>query len=44
MAKKYGPGPVPLHKSLATGEKLAEAQSEKKVGGSKTDKSKGTNK
>lgn len=44
MSKKYPSGPVNLHKSLASGEKLAEASSEKKVGGSKTDKSKGSNK
>lgn len=44
MAKGYPKGPLPLHKSLATGEKLSEAQSEKRVGGSKTDKSKGSNK
>lgn len=43
MSKKYPSGPLPLHKSLATGESLSEASSEKKVGGSKTDKSKGTN-
>lgn len=45
MAKTYPAGkPVPLHKTLATGEKLSEAQSESKVGGSKKDKSRGTNK
>lgn len=41
---KLPKGPVPLHKSLAAGEKLSDAASEKKVGGSKSDKSKGTNK
>lgn len=41
---KLPKGPVPLHKSLAAGEKLAEAASENKVGGSKSDKSRGTNK
>ena len=45
MAKTYPAGkPVPLHKTLATGEGLKVAQSETKVGGSKTDRSKGTNK
>jgi hypothetical protein len=44
MAKTYPAGPVKLHKTLATGESLAKAQSESKVGGSKSDKSKGTNK
>jgi hypothetical protein len=44
MAKGYPVGkPVPMHKSIATGEKLGEAQSETKVGGSKKDKSRGTN-
>jgi hypothetical protein len=41
---KLPKGPVPLHKSLAAGEKLSDAASEKKVGGSKSDKSRGTNK
>lgn len=44
MAPKYPNKPVPMHKSLATGESLKEATSEKKVGGSKTDKSSGGNK
>lgn len=44
MPKKYPSGPVPQHKSLATGDSLKEASSEAKVGGSKTDKSRGTNK
>lgn len=44
MSAKYPSGPLRLHKSIATGEKLAAAQSEKKVGGSKTDKSGGSNK
>ena len=44
MAKKYPAVPVKQHKSLATGDKLSEASSEKKVGGSKSDKSRGTNK
>lgn len=43
MAKKYPKGPVNLHKSLATGDSLKEATSEKKVGGSKKDKSNNTN-
>lgn len=44
MAKTYPSGPLKLHKSLATGEKLSAAQSEKRVGGSKTDRSGKTNK
>lgn len=44
MAKKLPAGPVPMHKSLAVGQSLSEATSEKRVGGSKTDKSKGSNK
>jgi hypothetical protein len=47
MAKsntKYPSGPVKAHKSLATGESYAEANSEAKVGGSKKDKSGGSNK
>lgn len=44
MAKKYPQGPVRPHKSLATGDSYAEANKESKVGGSKSDKSKGTNK
>jgi hypothetical protein len=43
MGKKYPSGPVSQHKSLATGDSLKEASSEKKVGGSKKDKSGGTN-
>lgn len=44
MAKTYPAGkPVPLHKTLATGEGLKAAQSETKVGGSKKDLSKKTN-
>jgi hypothetical protein len=42
MSKKYPSGPVPMHKTLATGDSLKEATSEKRVGGSKSDKSKGT--
>lgn len=41
---KMPKGPVPQRKSLAAGENLSEASSEAKVGGSKSDKSKGTNK
>jgi len=44
MAKKYPSGPVKMHKSLATGDSLSEATSEKKVGGSKKDRSGGSNK
>lgn len=44
MAKKYPSGPVPAHKSIATGDSYSEANSEEKVGGSKKDKSRGTNK
>lgn len=44
MSKKYPAGPVNQHKSLATGESLAKASSEAKVGGSKKDCSKKTNK
>ena len=44
MAKSYPKGLLPLHKSIATGAKLSEAQSEAKVGGSKSDKSNKTNK
>lgn len=44
MPKTYPAGPVKLHKTLATGESLAKAQSEAKVGGNKKDVSKGTNK
>lgn len=45
MAPKYPANkPLPLHKSLATGESLKEATSEARVGGSKSDKSKGSNK
>ena len=36
---KLPKGPVPMRKSLAVGEKLSEAASEAKVGGSKKDKS-----
>lgn len=43
MAAKLPKGPVKLHKSLAVGEKLSEASSEAKVGGSKTDRSHKTN-
>lgn len=41
---KLPKGPVPMHKSLAVGEKLPEATSESKVGGSKKDCSRKTNK
>jgi hypothetical protein len=41
---KLPKGPVPLHKSMAVGEKLSDATSEAKVGGSKKDKSSKTNK
>jgi hypothetical protein len=41
---KYKSGPLRLHKSIATGESLSSAQSEERVGGSKTDKSNKTNK
>lgn len=45
MAPKYPANkPLPLHKSLATGESLKEATSEKKIGGGKSDKSNGSNK
>lgn len=44
MSKKYPSGPVKQHKSLATGDSLSEASSESKVGGSKKDKSKNSNK
>lgn len=44
MAPKYPNKPVPQRKSLATGESLSEASSEAKVGGSKSDKSRGSNK
>lgn len=44
MSKKYPSGPVRPHKSLATGDSYSEANSEKKVGGSKKDKSGGSNK
>lgn len=44
MSKKYPSGPLPLRKSLATGESLSEATSEKKIGGSKADKSGKSNK
>lgn len=40
---KLPKGPVPMHKSLAVGEKLSEATDESKVGGSKKDKSNKTN-
>lgn len=43
MAKKYPSGPVKQKKSLATGDSYAEATSEAKVGGSKKDKSGGSN-
>jgi hypothetical protein len=42
MSKKYPAGPVPMHKTLATGDSYKEATSEKRVGGSK-DTKKGTN-
>lgn len=44
MSKKYPAGPLPLHKSLATGDSLSEAESEKRIGGSKKDESRKTNK
>lgn len=44
MPKKYPEGPVKQHKSLATGDSLKEASSEKKIGGSTKDKSNGSNK
>jgi hypothetical protein len=44
MAPKYTNKPIKQHKSLATGESLSEASAEEKVGGSKSDKSRGTNK
>lgn len=44
MAKKLPAGPVPMHKSLATGQSLPEATAEKRVGGSKSDRSNKTNK
>ena len=44
MSKTWPKGPVNQHKTLATGESLAKATSEAKVGGSKSDKSNKTNK
>lgn len=44
MSKKYPEGPLPLHKGLAQGDDYKTASSEKRVGGSKSDKSKGGNK
>ena len=44
MSKKYPSGPVKPHKSLATGDSLAQATAESKVGGSKKDNSRTTNK
>lgn len=41
---KYPSGPARLKASLAAGESLAKATSEGRVGGSKGDKSHGTNK
>ncbi len=41
---KLPKGPVPMHKSLAVGKSLSEATAEDKVGGSKKDKSRSTNK
>jgi hypothetical protein len=44
MAKQYPKGPLPQHKSIATGATYKEATSEERVGGSKKDKSNKTNK
>lgn len=43
-SKKYPKGPVKQHHLLATGDSLAESQTEARIGGSKNDKSNKTNK
>jgi hypothetical protein len=43
LTKFPSKGPLPLHKSIAVGDSLSSAQSEGRVGGSKSDKSNKTN-
>jgi hypothetical protein len=40
---KYPAGPVDPHKTLATGESLEQSRSERRIGGSKKDLSRGSN-